>query len=139
MNLMQLKSKLFPAIRHIEILCKGFSVIVEPPYKEVLDTVCVNIENGLKNTNRDIEEILFKLSPQGRKIKTLSAKKDSVWVKDNTKEPHEHTVKQFKEKFIKIAKTEMIPVLKEYCRKNPIVDIGEFRPLFDIKITIGTK
>jgi len=114
----ELKKKLEPAMRHVDLLCKGFSVEVTPPYRSVLNKVCQNFENK-KTWQQEIRELLFTIQTN----KSV-AKASSVYP----------LVKQFKDKFIQIAKTEIVPELKLFCKKNPDIEIEDFRPLFEIRI-----
>jgi len=118
MGIDELKKKLEPAMRHVDLLCKGFSVEATPSYRSVLNTVCQNFEKK-KTWQQEIREILFAVQTN----KSI-AKASSVYP----------LVTQFKDKFIHIAKTEIIPEIKLFCKKNPDIEIEDFRPLFEIRI-----
>lgn len=115
MTIEQLRLKLTPALKHIELLCDGFSVKSIPPYKDVLEKVCKDIEE--KQTQK-IDAIHFIFQ---RAHGAVIAIEGSI-------------LKQFKEKFINIAKYEMIPEIKKFCRANPEIKIDSFRGLFEIKL-----
>jgi hypothetical protein len=118
MNIEELKLKLLPAVKHIELLCEGFSVKVCPPYKEVLDRVCKQVENSVTNV-KEVNRILFILKQSEGSL--------VVGVEGSI-------LRQFKEKFLEILKREMIPEIKKFCKANPEIDIKSFRELFEIKI-----
>lgn len=118
MNIDDLKLKLVPAVKHVELLCDGFSVNVAPPYKEVFNDVLKLIESK-RIWDNGIKRLIFLIETK---------------TKANVRASSENVVKQFKEKFISICKEEMIPELKKFCKLNPDVDIDDFRPLFNIKI-----
>lgn len=118
MNVEELKLKLLPAVKHIDLLCKGFSVSVVPPYRDVFDKVCKQIEDNVTNV-KQVNRILFLLEKaEGSLV---------VGVEGSI-------LRQFKDKFLEIVKREMIPEIKKFCKANPEVDIKSFRGLFEIKI-----
>jgi hypothetical protein len=119
MKINELKNNLESAMRHVELLCKGFSVEVTPSYRSVLDKVCTHIETK-HSWRQDMEQLLFVIN--GNNVKSALAFSSS------------ELLKQFKTKFIKIAKDEIVPELKKFCAKNSDIHVEDFRPLFDIKI-----
>ncbi len=118
MNIEELKLKLLPAVKHIELLCQGFSVTVVPPYRGVLDKVCKQVETNVTNV-RQVNHILFLLEKSEGSL--------VVGVEGSI-------LRQFKEKFLEILKREMIPEIRKFCKANPEIDIKSFRGLFEIKI-----
>lgn len=118
MNIEELKLKLLPAVKHIELLCEGFSVKVCPPYRGVLDRVCKQIEDNVTNI-KQVNHILFLLKQSEGSL--VIGIEGSI-------------LRQFKEKFLEIAKREMLPEIKKFCKANPEIDIKSFRGLFEIKI-----
>lgn len=116
MTIDDLKTNLQPAMHSIDTLCKGFSVEVKPPYQKILDKVCSDIK-ARKQYYENLKRVVFLI----KKSQAVLALEGSL-------------AKQFKNKFIEIAKKSMIPEIRKFCKIHPEVDIEEFRPLFEIKI-----
>jgi hypothetical protein len=120
MEINELKQNLEPALKHIDLLCQGYCIQVIPEYRSILNKVCDQI-NTKKSWREDIDEILFLLKKDSRSIKAY----------------HYDMAKQFKDKFLNIAKYEILPQLKLFCAKNPDIALEDFRPLFEIRISKG--